>query len=294
MIEPRILAAIAERLAPALTAHARPAHRLLVDGVALGHFDGARMRRLAAFDDIFIRRGDDLVFVDTLRTCEARAEALERVTGTLAREGALTAWRNERYAAAAAWGAPAAFMLERAAARYFGIHTYAAHANGLVVDGPGTRMWLARRSHSKAIDPSMLDNLVGGGIPAGEDAEATLVREAWEEAGIARDIASQARRAASVYVERTVPDGLQRETIFAYDLTLPASFIPSSHDGEAVEHRCVDLREAARLISLADGPDVVTVDASLVTLDCLLRAGVVAPDAPKRRALEALCRAPSG
>lgn len=293
MIEPAILAAIAARLAPILIARARPAHRLLVDDVALGYFDTARMQRLAAFDRVFVRRTDDLALVDALSSCDARTQALEAVTLALAREGALSAWRDERYAAAPAWGAPPAFMLERAAARYFGIHTYAAHANGLVIDSQGMRVWLARRSATKAIDPSMLDNLIGGGIASGEQPDATLVREAWEEAGIPAQIARRARRVGELYVERVVADGFQRETLLAYDSPLPASFVPANQDGEAVEHRCVDLREAARLISLEDGFDVVTAEASLVTLDCLLRHGAVAPDAAQRRALESLCRARS-
>ena len=152
-------------------------------------------------------------------------------------------------------------------------------------------MWLARRSADKPIDPSMLDNLVGGGIAHGEAPDVTLVREAWEEAGIRAEIARGARRVGELHVERAVPDGFQSETIFAYDLALAASFVPANQDGEAVEHRCVDFGEAARLVSLHHGPDVVTVDASLVTVDCLLRHGAVQPGAAQRDVLEALCRA---
>ena len=45
------------------------------------------------------------------------------------------------------------FLLERAAARYFGVHTCAAHVNGLVRGATATTMWFARRSADKAIDP---------------------------------------------------------------------------------------------------------------------------------------------
>jgi 8-oxo-dGTP pyrophosphatase MutT (NUDIX family) len=287
VIEAAILAAIAARLTPVLTARARPPHRLLVDGSAVGYFDVARMRRLEAFDRVFARVADDLVLRDALDTPQARTEALDGVTRLLAREGALTAWRDERYAVAGAPGAPPVLDLERAAARYFGIHTCAAHANGLV---DGARMWLARRSATKAIDPSMLDNLVGGGIGQGEAPDSTLVREAWEEAGIAPALAQRAVRVATLYVERVVPDGLQRETLFAYDLPLPSSFMPRNQDGEAVEHRCVGFDEAARLIAQSSGPDVVTVDASVVALDCLVRHAAIARDAGTTRALEALYR----
>ena len=43
-------------------------------------------------------------------------------------------------------------------------------------------MWIARRSPAKAIDPGMLDNLVGGGVAAGQTITTTLIKEAWEEA----------------------------------------------------------------------------------------------------------------
>ena len=50
----------------------------------------------------------------------------------LAAEGACSAWRNERYAVVREFGDDPAFELERCAARYFGIRTFAAHINGLV------------------------------------------------------------------------------------------------------------------------------------------------------------------
>jgi hypothetical protein len=73
-----------------------------------------------------------------------------------------------------------------------------------------------------------------------------------------------------------------------HDLWLPADFVPAGQDGEVVEHRLVSLREVAALIANDDGPDVVTADAALVMLDCLLRHGAIAPDAPDYGALAAL------
>ena len=153
----------------------------------------------------------------------ARA-ALDRVARSLSAEGLLTAWRDERYAVAAEFGAPPWFLLERAAARYFGVHTYAVHVNGLVRRGDETLMWIARRSPTKAIDPGMLDNLVGGGIAHGQSIASTVVKEAWEEAGIPPDAAVTASPAGEVRVCRELADGLERETIFVYDLLLSARF----------------------------------------------------------------------
>ena len=62
------------------------------------------------------------------------------------------------------------------------------HLNGIA----GERMWLARRSPTKQIDPGMLDNLVAGGISVGFSARDPLVKEAWEEAGIPAELARKA------------------------------------------------------------------------------------------------------
>ena len=178
------------------------------------------------------------------------------------------------------------------AARYFGIAAWAAHANGVVDDARGPTIWFARRSAGKSIDPGRLDNLVGGGIAAGEAPDATLHREAWEEAGVPPAVARSARRVGALHVERCGPDGFQRETIVAYDLALPAQFVPASQDGEAVEHRRVGRAEALRLIAQEQGPDVVTIDASLVVLDWLARQGAVPPGSLAHAVLDRVRVAP--
>ncbi|HVS55498.1 MAG TPA: DUF4743 domain-containing protein [Casimicrobiaceae bacterium] len=264
---------------------------LRIENDVIGWVDHERAEVLLRFADVFHRRTSgitsDLAFSAALKSSAARTAALDRVVDVLAAEGRLSAWRGERYAIATHLSAPPLCLIERAAARFFGIRTYAAHVNGLVRGDP-TSMWLARRSPDKAIDPGMLDNLVGGGIAAGATVAATMVREAWEEAGIPADVAVTATPAGEVRVCRSQPDGLQRETIFTHDLSLPADFVPSNQDGEAVEHRLVSLSEAVTLIANDRGHDVVTADASLVILDFLLRYASVDPETPTGRALDAL------
>jgi 8-oxo-dGTP pyrophosphatase MutT (NUDIX family) len=276
------------RLARAL---APPAHvyvALRVDGHAAGWIRADRVERLTARSDVFHVNSDGIAFLPALRSAQQRSAAVADVARELAAEGALTAWRDERYAATPAFGAPPWFELERAAARYFGVRTYAAHANGLVRDAGGVTMWIARRSPAKAIDPGLLDNLVGGGIAAGATVAATLVKEAWEEAGIPAALATKARLASRLHIRRDQPDGLQRETIFVHDLWLPAGFVPTNQDGEAVEHRRVALREAAVLAGNEVGGDVMTADASLVALDALLRHAAITHGGAWRQRLAAL------
>ena len=261
---------------------------LWVDDSVAGWLDGIRAARLAAMPHIFEVRKDGVRFVAGIDGAPARSAALDDVARTLAAEGRLTAWRDERYAAAPGFAASPWFLLERAAARYFGIHTFGAHVNGLVRRSGEVAMWLARRSPGKAIDPGMLDNLIGGGIAAGQSVATTVRKEAWEEAGVTAPQADLVLPAGTVHICREQPDGLQRETLFVHDLWLPAEFVPAGQDGEVVEHRLVTLPEAARLIANEAGRDVVTADASLVILDFLLRHGEIGPDAPCYAALDAL------
>jgi len=241
---------------------------------------------LAEWPDIFRFTADRVECAASLATPAARTAAFDAVARELAKENALTAWRDERYGVAASSSETALFTIERAAARYFGVHTFAAHANGIIADGAGWRMWLARRSPTKPIDPGLLDNLVGGGIAAGTSVEATIVRESWEEAGIETERAHLAKPAGAVHICRDQPDGLQRETIYVHDLWLPADFAPANQDGEAIEHRLSTPDEVLAVIATDD----VTADASLVILDFLLRHGHVLPHDPSFAALEELRR----
>ncbi|MFO1324094.1 MAG: DUF4743 domain-containing protein [Burkholderiales bacterium] len=275
MIDDALQQAIERRLSTSLAPPSAYYLPFAIDDAPVGWVAPARAMRLAAFTGVFRMNNAVMRFVPGLEDADQRTAAMAQVAATLAREGALTAWRDEQYAVAPGFGAVPFFLIERAAARHFGIQTYAAHVNGLVAAGDGPRMWLARRSATKSIDPAMLDNLVGGGIASGHTVAGTVIKEAWEEAGIERAVAERAQAFGTLRIRRDQPDGLQHETIFVHDLWLPADFVPANQDGEAVEHRCVTLPEAARLIALTSGPDVVTADASLVVADCLARHGVV-------------------
>lgn len=287
MIDDAILAAIEARL---VRAGAWPAARLrpfAVDGVALGVVDDDRAARLARFD--CFRVTAEAVALDArLATAPARSAAIAEVAAVLRGEGALPAWRDELVAVALELGDAPVFLIERGAARYFGVATYAAHVNGVTQAGGEPRMWLARRSLQKAVDPGLLDNLVGGGIGAAFRVDETVIKEAWEEAGIEPALARRSRPAGVLHSRRAMSDGVQREVLFVHDLALPPDFVPVNQDGEAIEHRLVSLAEAAHAISATASPHEVTPDASLVVLDYLLRQGAIRPDQPRYRAIAAL------
>jgi 8-oxo-dGTP pyrophosphatase MutT (NUDIX family) len=286
-----IVPAIHARFALALAAPQGEYTAFHIDGKTVGWLDPMRAARLRSFSPIVDGSGSELRLASSLSDCAARTTAVEQVARALADEGLLSAWRDERYAVAPEFGAATLLDIERAAARYFGVRTYAVHVNGLVRSGTDLTMWIARRSPDKAIDPGMLDNLVGGGIATGYGVLDSLCKEAWEEAGIPAEVAARARPHGSVDICRAQPQGLQRETVFVYDLMLDDDFIPANQDGEAVEHRRLTFAAAAGLIASDRPDDTVTADASLVILDCLLRHGALGADSPQIRALSAFRRA---
>ena len=214
---------------------------------------------------------------DGLLSTTLRDEVLDAafaVTHAALREcGLVTGWRDETYAIVPAYGAPALALIERAAARFWGTLTFGAHANGYVAgpDGRPSHLWIARRSPHKPTDPGKFDNLIGGGVPHGQTPFETLVREGWEEAGLAADLVRRATRGRVIDLRRTLPDcaghGLQREQVFVYDLALPAGLQPRNQDGEVASLQLLPVAEA---LALAAG-EAMTVDAALATLDFALR-----------------------
>lgn len=222
--------------------------------------------RLLSWPDIFRWATGRMTLSADLENVTSRSAAFAAVARTLADEGMITGWRNELYAVAEAFGKPPLLHVERAAARFFGFTTYAAHVNGVTGRGENCRMWLARRSPAKPIDPGKLDNLVAGGIAAGLSARETLAKEGREEAGIDPGIMVRAVASGSVKILRAVPEGVQSEIIFAYHLRLPARYEPRNLDGEVTEFGLHRLDEVAKLIDV--GAEM-TLDASLVAMEFL-------------------------
>jgi 8-oxo-dGTP pyrophosphatase MutT (NUDIX family) len=239
-----------------------------IDGQHVGWIRSTDVPLLTRWPDVFDIDEARVILSPRFATLDERSAALGAVIGGLAADGRIPGWRDETYAIRNAFDAPPLAYIERAASRFFGTLTFAVHLNGVVEYRDGApQLWIARRSESKATDPGMLDNVVAGGIGWGFGIEETIVKECWEEAGIPEAIAVRAVPGRTVHVLQSLPEGTQAEQIFIYDLALPVDFTPRNQDGEVGEHRLARIDEAARWIEEA----AMTVDASLATLDCLLR-----------------------
>lgn len=211
--------------------------------------------------------GDDLLRLE-LPAAE-RDAWFAQANARLREAGAIAGWRGEIYAVVDPGTLAPLAHIERAASRFWGTLTFGAHANGYLAgdDGRPLRLWLAERSLSKATDPGRLDNLVGGGVPAGQSPWQTLLREGWEEAGLDEAVMRCATPGHLLRLNRDMPHGLQNEWLYGYDLRLPAGVEPRNQDGEVAAFRLLPVGEALALAAAG----AMAADAAVVTLDFALR-----------------------
>ncbi len=261
-------------------ARARDVHArvpFFIAGTAVGSVARADLPALRAWPQWLALRGDAL----SLTAADADA-ALATINAVLHQQGRVRAWRDEFYAICDPVSGARLARTERAASRFWGTLTLGAHVNGYVPDAQGrpARLWIARRSATKATDPGLLDNLVGGGVPDGQTPLQTLIREGWEEAGLTPAQMAGARAGRVIRLHRDIPEGLQREDLHSYDLALAPGLVPRNQDGEVAAFECLPV---ARALALA-ATEQMTVDAALVTLDFALRHGQL--DATQAAALQ--------
>ena len=216
----------------------------------------------------------------TLTTAAAERDAFFALANAELRlAGLIVAWRDEVYPVMSMANQALLATFERAASRFWGTLTLGAHCNGYVGDEMGRpqHLWIARRAATKATDPGLLDNLIGGGVPHGQTPWQTVVREGWEEAGLNPQQMAGLRPGRILRVARDIPEGFMREAISVYDLDLPAGLTPCNQDGEVAELMCLPVAQALALAA----SDQMTVDAALVCLDFALRHQLLAPAAQR-------------
>ncbi|PVU97016.1 hypothetical protein BB561_000813 [Smittium simulii] len=175
------------------------------------------------------------------------------------------------------------FTIERAAAEAFGIRTFGVHVNGFVKlscqSNEGSKaktikMWIAKRSLFKGTFPGMLDQVVAGGISAGEGPLSSVIRECEEEAGIPKQFSERAVPAGAIQYITHNAHGIQPETQYVYDLELPSSFQPKAVDGEV---DCFMLLEIDKVLEkLFEG--VFKPNCLCVIVDFLIRHGIITPE----------------
>jgi 8-oxo-dGTP pyrophosphatase MutT (NUDIX family) len=209
---------------------------------------------------------------------DALSTIIEETTEHLVAEGLVAKWRNEFFAAAPRWGAPAHFKIDRGAVPFFGIRAYGVHLNGYRRDGDTLKLWVGKRSPKKAVAPGKLDNLVAGGIDYVHGLAETLVKECEEEANLPAALAHKAVPVGAVSYRMEVTHGLRDDVLFCYDLEVPPDFTPKNNDGELV---AFTLESAADIMAMVRDGDAFKFNVNLVLIDFALRHGLISPDDPE-------------
>lgn len=247
----------------------------LVDRRHVGWVRHDTAERLAGFADTFRVAEDAVSLHPRLDTPEARAQAVDAVCAALARGHGYPAMRGERYLVAPRWGDAPLLTVDRGVASVFGVRAWGVHVNGFV-DGPdGLKLWIGHRAPDRPVCPGKLDNMIAGGQPYALSLTENLVKEAAEEAGVPRAIALCARPVGAISYCLEDEWGLKPDTMFTFDLEVPADFTPANADGEVARFELMDAAEAGRLVR---DTDRFKYNVNLVITDFLIRHGLLDPE----------------
>jgi len=244
-------------------------------GVQVGWIRIDHLKCLEDYSSVFKVGKTKVSLVRELQAHEEITNEMAKVCEDLHAKGLIENWRDEAYGVTERFGDTALFEVERAASSFFGVRAYGVHLNGYVRDEKGLKLWVGQRAQDRAICPGMLDNMVAGGQPADLTLGENLIKECGEEADISASLANQAISVGSISYVMESDKGLKPDTMFCYDLEVPADFIPVNTDGETERFFLWPVEEVAKIIN--EGGNF-KFNCNLVIIDFLIRHGVLNPD----------------
>ena len=247
----------------------------LVAGERLGYVRHDLAAEFEKFPSVFTNTAEALSVKEHLARFDSRTAAINTVAQELAARGIVTGWRNEMFPVAPKFGAAPLFDLERALVPFLGVKAYGVHLNGYVRDGGQIKLWVGKRADDRPIEPGKLDHLVAGGLPSHISPFDNLMKEAAEEASIPKELARRAKPAGALAYRMELNRHLRDDTLFVYDLELPASFTPHNHDGEIASFELMSLEKVERI--LAETEDF-KFNVGLVVIDFMIRMGHLTPE----------------
>lgn len=248
---------------------------LTADGAQIGLVRRDRLDALVA-SGLCAAASDGLALNAAERDADALGDAFEAaLTPLVEGEPGVPPARGEKLDVATDWGVAPVMRLERRLIPVIGARAYGVHANAWLGREGAIWLWTARRAKTDRTFPDQLDHLVAGGIASGYGPTETFVKEAWEEAGVPADLAGTAVSVGAVAYAVAAGGGLRNDTLFCYDIEIPADFAPRAVDGE---NAGFDLREARAVIdALRDGGGY-KFNVPLVIIDFVIRRGLLTPE----------------
>ncbi len=246
-----------------------------VNGMTVGWLRKGFAQRLCAWPRVFAVAEMAVDLSPELETFQARSEAVASVVEELVEQGVIAQLHGERYVATPRTRAQGLLLIDRAAAPYFGVRAFGQHLNGFVRERGQVKLWVARRALDRRNYPGQLDNLVAGGLPYGLSLQANLIKECREEAGMPVELVSQARLVSMLSYNAEMPAGLKPDTLYCYDLELPADFRPCCEDGEVEDFY---LWPVEQVLETVRDTNAFKFNCNLVIIDFLLRHGYIGPE----------------
>ncbi|TVY55441.1 Uncharacterized protein LCER1_G005417 [Lachnellula cervina] len=187
----------------------------------------------------------------------------------------LTGWRNEEYRVL---GAKSDIRIERAGASLLGITTTGVHMTVYTRSRGGSGqllIWVPKRSASTKVNPGKLDNSVAGGVPAGMQPFACLLKEAAEEASLPEELMRRCAKAVGCVTEFSAKDGgkgvLAPSLKYVYDMEVDGEMELRPGDDEVEEFRLMTAVEVKESILEGEFKPMCV----MVLIDFLVRHGVL-------------------
>jgi len=244
----------------------------VVHGIEVGALKHAFAQQLQMISADFSLRADALHWNPAADDFDTLNRAMQQLTDTLLQKKLVAYRHGELFAVTSGKPDQALFLMDRALVPYFGVRAFGQHLNGFIRRDDEILLWMGRRSRAKRHAPGMLDHLVAGGLPWGLSLQQNLAKECWEEAAIPSELAAQARFTGTLSYRRETEHGLKPDTLFCYDLELPADFIPRCTDGEVESFELWPLDKVAQRIHDTDD---IKLNCNLVMIDFLIRHHVI-------------------
>lgn len=249
---------------------------LMVDGERMGWVSPERVEYLATnHGDAFVAGKDRIAFAPHQATPDARSRTLADIAGPLAAAGFGPKLHGELYAAKTSWAAPEVFRLDRSLVPGFGVRAYGVHLNGFVRTSQGLSLWVGHRALDRTVEPGKVDNMVAGGQPAGLSLIDNVIKECGEEAGIPPALAARAQPVGAIRYAFTTRSGLRNDTMFCFDLEVPADVTPVSVDGEVSSFTLMPVED---VLALVRETETVKFNVNLVIIDFAIRHGILTAD----------------
>ncbi|CAH02095.1 uncharacterized protein KLLA0_B03784g [Kluyveromyces lactis] len=195
-------------------------------------------------------------------------------------------WRDEKYAVYVEH--EPYVLIERGLAGAFGIVTYGVHVNGFFRDSTSgeIKFWIPRRSATKPTWPSMLDNIVAGGIGHPHGIYETVLKECMEEATLSADVIEKNIKSVGsvsylffqgdIEEERFEHESafITGEVEYIFDVELPPDVIPVPNDGEVEQFGIFGLQEVVDALKRGEFKP----NCALIMVEFLIRHGYITPE----------------